>query len=220
MNFLSHFYFDGQAHNPYFNLGLVMPEFMGMVKRGWKMRPSELPAPARENDAELMKGVQYHLRMDKVFHNSWFFRENTELIRNYLLANGINGPNFRLFFVSHIMLELLMDRVLVKCRRSVVEEFYAELSAIDLRQVRDFFQAEALVYHEAFDDFFHRFLTDRFIFRYADDKAFFQALNRIFQRAQQPTFDDRQIQALQDSLAFLDKLMSDNFEQLEIELAR
>ncbi len=222
MNFLSHFYFDGLLDRPYWNLGLVMPDFMGMVKRGWKIRPHQIPEGA-SSDAyatHLIKGIKQHLSMDEFFHGSSFFKENNHLIRNSLSSSGISYPPYRMSFVSHVFLELLMDRILVKNDPSHVRQFYSELSNVSLKRLRGFFNQYALTYYSEFDNFFNRFLSQQFLFDYADDNAFLRGLNRIFERVHQPIFDRAQINEIKPFLPMLEEAIWENFFNLRSEMEK
>lgn len=222
MNFLSHFYFDGLANQPYWNLGLVLPDFMGMVQRGWKIRPHQIPEDAATDDHDrvLVGGIKQHLRMDEFFHGSYFFKENNRLIRNYLASCGIKYPPYRVSFVSHVFLEILMDRILVKQDPSLARQFYQELGNVALDRLKAFFRHYSLTYNAEFDRFINRFLKQQFLFDYAEDEAFFRGLNGVFRRVRQPEFDSAQIASIRSSLPFLEDLIWQNFFKLQTEMEK
>ncbi len=222
MNFLSHYFFDGKPNNPYFNLGLVIPDLMSMVQRGWKIPPHQFPRERNGNSPvrEMADGVRHHLEMDKFFHNAYYFEEYSRLLRNYLKAKGLSYPPYRISFISHIFLELLLDRLLVKHRPNIVHSFYQELEATNIDSVKDFFDHLSLPYYPAFDDFLQKFVNQRFLFDYACNDTFFQIFNRIFQRVRQPLFDTAQIKSLKASFEFLENLVWQNFHKLQLEMAK
>lgn len=220
MNFLSHYFFDGQANNPYFNLGLILPDLMGMMRRGWKIRSIHLTTDFthKPDFHEMKKGVQQHLAMDDFFHKSIFFKENNQLIRNYLQTYGIHGKPYRPSFISHVFLEMLMDRILVKKQRHVVDHFYDELNRVGLSRLSEFYNDLGLPYYKDFYDFLTSFIENRYIYRYADTDKFFDIVNHIFKRVRQPKFDEWQIQQLRSSLDFLEDIIWHNFFELRNEI--
>ena len=220
MNFLSHFYFDGKAGNPYFNLGLVLPDLTGMVKRGWKIGERELTDPKIADYEQLAKGIRYHLQMDEFFHKSDFFVACNELIKSELKTLGIQYPPYRLFFITHVFLELLMDRLLVKFKPSTVKNFYKELSNIDLSRIEQFFSMLTTPFYEAFNDFYRKFLDDQFLYEYPDDNRFLEALNRIFQRVRQPLFYEEQKSIIRSRLNALEVYIFRKFDLLEDEMEK
>ena len=67
VNFLSHYYFDHQEGNPYFNLGLIFPDIVRNFVRGSKLNFTIDMKDTPSADS-LQKGCIQHVQSDKIFH--------------------------------------------------------------------------------------------------------------------------------------------------------
>lgn len=214
MNFLAHFYFDGVASAPYYNLGLVLPDLMGMVKRGWKFKQSHLQNHLFPVHKAIASGALAHLEMDDWFHNTNFFVKSRSLVKATLEKARVTYPPYRPGFLSHVLLELLVDRLIVMHYPEKASEFYNELANVDLEKLRSFFGSIDLPFDEHFPCFFTRFVNNQSAFRYAQDSALLEALNQISRRVSQPVFTSTQMNDLKAKLRDLDLNMFYSFDNL------
>ncbi len=215
MNFLAHYYFDGKAQAPYYNLGLILPDLMGMVSRGWKLKKQHLLAFANADHHALAQGVKGHLLMDEWFHETAFFYKAQAQVKATLAASGIKYPPYRVSFLSHIMLEILVDRLIVQHYPHLVQRFYHELAQTSLSQIKRFFLKTGLSFNEGFAAFFPQFVSKQYAFRYTDDQAFIQSINQIASRVSQPAFTKEQQRALTAHLSGLEAAITESFRELE-----
>lgn len=215
MNFLAHYFFDGVNNAPPYNLGTVLPDLMGMVRRGWKLAYKDLHKPFDPLQQAIAEGVIAHLQMDEWFHKTSFFQAGREKVKLTLLNAGIQFPPHRPGFLAHIMLELLLDRLIIKHYPKVVSNFYQELEQVEMATIRTFFHAAGQPFDEHFPGFFSKFLEKRFVFRYADDQQLLKALNSIGQRVRQPAITGSAFADLASSLPELDLMIFNSFDQLK-----
>lgn len=215
MNFLAHYYFDGKAQAPYYNLGLILPDLMGMVSRGWKLKKQHLSAFANADHHALAEGVKGHLLMDEWFHETAFFYQAQAQVKAVLTASGIGYPPYRVSFLSHIMLEIMVDRLIVQHYPHLVHRFYYELGQTSLSQIKRFFLKTGLPYNEGFGAFFPQFVSKQYAFRYTNDQAFIHSINQIAGRVSQPSFTNDQQRALSARLPGLDAGIAESFRELE-----
>lgn len=215
MNFLAHYYFEGKKDDPYFNLGLVLPDLMGMVRRGWKVGKQNLKPFADGDHQSLAKGIHHHLTMDEWFHETAFFYQGQAHVKAALQKAGVAYPPYRLSFLSHIGLELMMDRLLVKHYPEQIRRFYAELSTIRLSQLKRFYLKSGLPFEAGFPRFFKGFLEKQYAFQYAQPDAFIRAIDHISARVRQPALTHGHHQALAQRLPGLDQTIFRELTELE-----
>jgi acyl carrier protein phosphodiesterase len=214
MNFLAHFYFDGVDGAPSYNLGLVLPDLMGMVRRGWKLKQSHLQNHVIPVHKAIASGASAHLQMDDWFHKTDFFIRGRSLVKATLEEAGVTYPPYRPGFLSHVLLELLLDRLIVLHYTSMVSKFYRELAIVSVDWVRSFFESINLTFDDNFPAFFTQFINNQFAFRYAYDTPLLEALNQIAKRVSQPVFKDDQMEDLKARLKNLDVSIFDIFGDL------
>jgi acyl carrier protein phosphodiesterase len=185
MNYLSHYYLDRIENSCHHNLGLVLPDFMAGVNRRWK--PTLHPQAKLQQDCEkqMWLGIEKHVSADKVFHSSEFFKENTTFIRQQLELHKEHFDGIRLFFLAHIMLELMLDRLILKKSVEVGHNFYNQLAEVPRPELVSSLQKAVQPDFGRFFEFFDRFLESRWIFEYVQDDKLTYALNRIMGRGGQ-----------------------------------
>jgi len=194
MNLLSHYYLDAEKGRPYYNTGLVMPDLMGSFKKGWK--PPKSVFFNNNYQKELYSGMLQHQETDRQFHASLFFTHAIPDIRKIFEKNGLKLPGVRLFFVAHIMLELMLDRLILLDSMAYADNFYSDINKVDVEQITEFFQVDTMNGEYNFSGFFQKFRDAKYIYNYVGDENFIYALNRIMKRAAQPVFEGENIVAL------------------------
>lgn len=114
MNYLSHFYFDQLSDDPYYILGIALPDLTKGHNRSWNIHPKPGEPETDPNFKSILKGWERHLEVDRLFHSSGFFAENTELIKNELKNIPFKNKEIRPYVLAHILLELLLDSILIQ----------------------------------------------------------------------------------------------------------
>lgn len=219
MNFLAHFFFDGRLNAPYFNMGLVLPDLMGISERGWKIHHLPKDDNLSPETKALKEGIEHHHQMDHFFHNSHFFRDSTEQIKTRFRQNSLDFPDHRLFFVAHIFLELMMDRIIVKADAQTAHHFYQELSQVRYSKLTAFFEEASVKANNHFPKFLGRFLEYRYALNYPDDQSLVYSLNRIFERVGHPGFEGAGILKRLNSVIFeVEKYLETQWNTLEHEM--
>jgi hypothetical protein len=189
MNYISHYFLDAQPDRPYFNFGLALPDMMGTAARGWKPAPVHV-GPAPEIHGEIAAGVSAHLTADRIFHNADFFKAGCSDLRVLFEQEGLVMPGIRMFFLVHIFLEMMLDRIIIRNRPDIGEAFYKDIGKIDEIVAMDFIRADGTDAVERFPLFFNRFREHKYVLSYTLDQSLFFATNRILNRTGQPAFPD------------------------------
>ena len=173
MNFLTHYYCDRKKGDPLYNLGLAIPDLMSMFKRGWKVNSRLSKYTLTGDFLSISEGIGQHLQADAYFHQSEFFLKNTSRIKQLMLDNQLNYRGTHFLFLSHLLLEICIDRVIVNNFPKVVAEFYTDMSTIPQQIVNDFFGEIEVAIPEGFFIFYERFVRDKFLYNYEDiEKSF------------------------------------------------
>ena len=193
MNFFSHYYLDKENINPWYKFGILLPELFPHYNQ--KLRKAVTIYAEKninETHKSIYKGIQRHYEVDKLFHNSDFFRQKTEIIKLKIIENQqLHALHYRTFFLAHIWLELLIDRTLiVNDTDNEVERFYEYLESIDIKAIQQFFtaiQKEEML--KIFIDTFERNLRMKFLHYYLDNEKLIRALLRLYSKANHSIFD-------------------------------
>lgn len=196
MNFISHYFLDHIYGNPYFNTGLAIPDFMGNINRRWKpIRNDEIQTISYEG-IQLWKGIDAHVRADAIFHNSSFFKEQTLALRLRMEKNGLKDREYRLFFLAHISLELLLDRLILLQFPGIADRFYDDLDKVDDPILKKALQSGVNTEIGTFMTFIEKFREYKYVYTYLEIEKMIYALNRIMGRAKQEAFDEQAIDSL------------------------
>lgn len=194
MNYISHYFLDAEPANPYFNFGLILPDMMGAAHRGWKPAAAHTD-PAITGNADLARGVSAHLAADKIFHNTDFFKNGCLELRGIFEENGLAAPGIRMFFLVHIFLEMMLDRIIIRNRPDVANGFYDDIEQTDEGAILDFIRSDGVSAAEKFPLFYNRFREHRYLLGYTQNESLFFAVNRILNRTGQPAFPEEKFEA-------------------------
>lgn len=124
MNFLSHYFLLPDQSNEDIVLGNLLPDLM----RGFsKIYRQEIKPREDIHTTDIVKGVHFHLKADKLFHNHDFFEKHCDILKGLIDKSQLQ--NQRNFIVSHVMLELLIDQYLMEHEKEVAPAFYKKLES-------------------------------------------------------------------------------------------
>lgn len=195
MNFLSHYYFDKDT-NPYQILGSVLPD---LFKNATKIRlhPEKNPSAFLANPkvSKILMGWNNHLAVDKYFHNSTFFFENTARIK-IDIKPMLEESLFRPSFLAHITLELILDHLLLTQQIVHVDAFYTALQNVEEEVIEEFLTISGVIDSRDFMRFFTSFMKSRYLFKYEQTASISYALNQICMRVWPEQLDDNQLLVL------------------------
>jgi hypothetical protein len=194
MNYFSHFVVDHQPGNHEYNTGLLLPD----ITRRW-IKKFQAPAPGEQISPihyAFLQGCLQHYQSDKQFHSSSFFDRYFRELSNRIGQADMAGSLERKWFISHVMLELLIDRVIVGYDKQLLDSFYESLDKADDAGLRSFLKANGMKNDDAFFTFFDHFRSVQYIYQYTDNNAFAYSLNRIMMRAGVKQFSETDSAAL------------------------
>ena len=225
MNFLSHFYFERHNTNDFIVMGVVLPDFVKNAHKDWNLNPQKaeyLYEPDPDQFA-LLTGWKRHLEVDRQFHSSGFFKEETAKLKKFILPAMNSGP-VKPFFLAHIGLELILDHLLITKNVVSADTFYRQLYSAK-GPVLDRFLAQAGLPDEVlFDKFLTNFISSRYLLSYLKMENITYALNRICMRLWAQPFTEEQLADLTGRLILYKESIQDDFmvifDQIESELMK
>ncbi len=175
MNFLSHYYFD-KSNDVYYNVGLVLPDLCRTFCKGSLQLDKTFDTP--EFNA-LKNGSIQHLRKDKVFHQSVYFKETQKAVSD-IIDNEAQWP--RKWFLNHILVEIMLDRVLMDMHPTLCKAFYTDMQAADTKIIESFLEVCGVSDYAEFGHQFVKFNEYQFIFNYLHNEKLIIALSKVYQK--------------------------------------
>lgn len=190
MNYLAHYYIDSEENRPYHNLGLILPDLLGIYSRKFKLSLEAGHYVDSELTREIFSGILKHFELDAIFHQSEFFLKHTTLIRYSLDENEVNFLATKQHFLAHILLELVIDKVFIANDFTLVERFYTDLDQIDASELLFFMKNKNDDFINGFLEFFRRFRTRRYLYGYTSVDAVIFLLNKVLERISLTAIND------------------------------
>jgi len=216
LNFFAHYFFDHELERHPFNAGLVMPDLIRNFLPGRRFQPNKVNIALLEKEgAELLAGSLRHLERDKEFHQSPFFVKSEaqlgELFRREKLEHHIP----RVWLAAHLVLELMLDRVLMKQHPGMLDNFYHSLDHTEREELNAFLHASLHIAYSTFHEGWNRFRQSRYLYYYTEDEKFAYSIMRIYMRAGvSAEWNDEQLQALQAMLEPTEAIIFENLSLL------
>ncbi|TAE86704.1 MAG: hypothetical protein EAY81_05220 [Bacteroidetes bacterium] len=179
MNYFSHFWVDGKNDHHFYNVGLILPDFARKQVKSF-LKP---PVFNQANHEQLHQGCLAHYHADKLFHQSVFFttllHQANVIINSAPFSAGVN----RKWFLAHIFVELMLDRLLTKAYKPALDSFYHSLEQVSENELSDFLTLYGASDIDLFIRHYNHFRSARYIYFYPDNIKFVYSLNRIMIRA-------------------------------------
>lgn len=223
MNFLSHYYFDKDKTNSYEVFGMLLPDLLKNADKSWSIHPekNESLFSTNKNQTAILSGWKRHLEVDRIFHNSAFFKHHQHQIK-LAIREEIIGSSVKPFFLGHIGLELLLDNLLISEKLISIELFYYHLANVNEDEIKLFLKINRISNEEKFLHFFQRFVKDQYVYSYADEAKITYALKRICMRLWSDPFTIEQEIAITERLInYKSKLREDFiiiFDQIDAQI--
>ena len=185
MNLVSHFFLDKDRKDRFFFVGVCSPDLVSNFNRKIRLKKSSLPL-LRENEItpdqlNFYQGVLRHFEVDRLFHSSPFFKEETAYLTGLLKTTLKDFEVKRAFFVAHIMLELVLDRVLIRRHKDLLLDFYKNFQQHDVPKLVQYTEWLAQEPMAGYDLFLQKFASRQFLYRYVDLRYLSNVLRNILQ---------------------------------------
>ncbi len=213
MNFLSHYYFDRASNNNFQIIGSVLPDLVRNAVPNANLFPDKIKSSLSLNEKCILFGWNKHLLVDKHFHSSHFFSEQTAKLKP-LLIPIVHETQIRPSFLAHIALELLLDHLLLEEQIISAKKFYETLKNVDRAELESFLFKAKLQQIELFFSSFDKFIASEYLFSYKKLESISYALNQICLRLWPEGLDQTQRSTLTEALAVFKKNINNTFLQI------
>lgn len=223
MNFLSHFYFERNNTNDYIVMGVVLPDLVKNAHKDWNLHPQKNEDLfLQDQDLQaLLTGWKKHLEVDRKFHSSLFFEEQTAQLKKLILPILDSGP-VKPFFLAHIGLELVLDHLLLTRNIVNADTFYTQLTKAHSAALDQFLIRANIPDPARFEKFISNFISSRYLLSYEKIDNITYALHQICKRLWNTPFTDEQLSQLTLKLETFSQQLENNFltifNQIEKEL--
>lgn len=212
MNFLSHYFYDHKKGDSYFNLGLILPDLLRNFVPGSKIEVESVQHSTSESLA-LKDGCTLHVQSDVKFHAWPTFKELMSTVTS--MIRNSEHPIARDFFISHIFVELLLDRKLLLSHPSLANELYSDFERVESQALKQFLSSYQFDKFEQFNAGFKRFLEVRYLEHYGDPQIILYSTERICTKMRLPTFSKGQKNVLLHIIDALDVSIAEATIELE-----
>ena len=194
MNFVSHFYLDRQrSADSRFFLGVITPDLVGIFDRRIKLKPHTMPEVLPEHlslpQLAFYTGVQRHFEADAVFHTCDFFLEETRELVSRLRVHFEEEQLPRSYFLAHILVELILDKVLMKAHPEILPEFYGHLGSIPYQEQLLLTEWVCGTPMHRYQAYMMRFLEKQYLYDYAEWRHILFVMRRILDKVNISTGD-------------------------------
>ncbi len=200
MNYFAH----GRAFtdDPYFLIGTAVPDMLNVVDRNIRVRSDRASAFLAAEDvatAAIAAGIVQHHHDDAWFHRTGAF---AELSLNFSVAvRDILGgdDSFRSHFLSHILVEILLDSELIEKYPSQLQLYYDALRCVDPSKLADAVTFMSGRHAIGIGWLLPRFIDERFLWDYPEDEKLLKRLNQVMRRVRLPLLPEEFLQLFPDA---------------------
>lgn len=182
MNFLSHFFLDRKVTHPHFIVGVCTPDLVSLYNREIRIKQLPLMSHPSPDYLTFYQGVLRHFETDRIFHNCEFFHTQTAYISQFLKAEFTDKGMKRAFFVAHVLLELMIDKVLIQQDANLVKDFYTHFETLGIPEIAHLTEAVVSKPTQQYSDFLGRFISHKYLFHYSEYEYIVYVLKRIVRR--------------------------------------
>ncbi|MBO6515354.1 MAG: hypothetical protein JJ975_02285 [Bacteroidia bacterium] len=189
MNFLSHYYFDQQKGNGYFNLGLIFPDIVRNFVRGTKLNLN-IDISNESNELQLLRGCIQHVQSDKIFHSWQGFHDMMHQVTQQIRASEHDIDKD--WFISHILVELALDHHLIKANPQLAKNLYTDFETVEIEVLHSFLARNDFSNFDQFTLGFDRFMKHRYLESYVESDNIVFALGKICNKMGLTPFSDGQ----------------------------
>lgn len=167
MNYFSHFFLLPNYEDNYLTLGSIFPDLLRDSKVNTLINNDEINNTTRPEILSLEHGINHHIRLDSIFHNSDFFKTTVRDFSEKIRQNPSISLNKYTYFFAHILIELLIDHLLILQYPSLLNRFYSNLDSINNALMRSIFERYLPNNDfELFENKFNLFQNKKFLYNY------------------------------------------------------
>ena len=215
MHFLSHYYVDRHLGSAYFALGALIPDISPHFTRTYNGVIRRREWDFEGGLAEIHRGVLRHYDVDKQFHSSLQFQKSCQNALSQMMIEGLDRDRYRLSFLAHITVEVMLDRQLIVQNNGLTSVYYELLESIRMDNFRKYLKALMTDQQmEATIRVFERFLEVKFLNYLEQTEGAAEGIMRTAHRAIGVDFTEADREKLINALHNIDLEMRYSWNKL------
>ena len=217
MNYLSHYYFDRDEDNKYFNIGLILPDLARSHIAKLRINPYKNITFTTKEIASMNDGCNKHFASDRKFHNWMTFVELTNKATDMIRESGDKDIN-RDYFITHIMVEILLDKILLDQNPTLTDDFYAMIDSVEMDWILKFMRYAGLQDDELWKGQHKRFMKAAFLKSYTSVENVVAAVEGVCANLGMIELNDDQRNLLIEICEAIEPELARSIDALEIQL--
>lgn len=217
MNYLSHYYFDRDEDNKYFNIGLILPDLARSHIAKLRINPYKNITFTTKEIASMNDGCNKHFASDRKFHNWMSFVELTNKATDMIRESGDKDIN-RDYFITHIMVEILLDKILLDQNPTLADDFYAMIDSVEMDWILKFMRYAGLQDDELWKGQHKRFMKAAFLKSYTSVENVVAAVEGVCANLGMIELNDDQRNLLIEICEAIEPELARSIDALEIQL--
>ena len=217
MNYLSHYYFDRDEDNKYYNIGLILPDLSRSHIAKLRINPYKNITFTTKEISSMNDGCNKHFASDRKFHNWMTFVELTNKATDMIRESGDKDIN-RDYFITHIMVEILLDKILLDKNPSLADDFYAMIDSVEMDWILKFMRYAGLQDDELWKGQHRRFMKAGFLKSYTSIENVIAAVEGVSANLGMIELNDDQRNLLIEICKAIEPELARSIDALEIQL--
>ena len=215
MHFLSHYYVDRHLDRAYFALGAMIPDISPHFTRTYNSVIRRREWDFEGDLTEIHRGVLRHYDVDKQFHSSLQFQKSCQNALSHMMIEGLDRDRYRLSFLAHIAVEVMLDRQLIVQNNGLTIVYYDLLESIRMDNFRKYLKVLMTEQQmEATVRTFERFLEVKFLNYLEQTEGAAEGIMRTANRAIGVDFTEADREKLINALHNIDLEMRYSWNKL------
>ena len=182
MNFLSHFSLDRTHSDSNFLVGVCIPDLLSIYNRKLRIKRISHHLVYVPPLQQFYQGIIRHYDTDSVFHTCPFFERENQIVAQELRELFPNGAINRSYFVAHVLIEILIDKILIGEDESLVKDFYFHFQKVGVHKITDMTQKLLETPVSTFHGFLQKFIDNQYLYHYESYEYVVFVLKRIVGR--------------------------------------
>lgn len=171
MNFIAHYFLDHSNPESFFAIGAATPDLLSIYNPGLRVKNHHLKSQSlffKPEHSIFHAGLKRHFQADAIFHSSEFFARETALISAAMHEKMEDANIPRKFFLAHILVELILDRVIMRDHPNIVMNYYHHFDTTSMKSVKE--TTEFVVGHDLpnYEHFLNKFKENRYLLHYLE----------------------------------------------------
>ena len=171
MNFIAHYFLDHTNPESYFALGAATPDLLSIYNPALRIKHHHLKSQSlffKPEHGIFYSGLKRHFLADALFHSSEFFSAEMKRISIELSEELPDEAIPRKFFLAHILVELILDRVIMRDHPNIIMDYYHHFDTTPMRQVKETTEFVAGHTLPNYEHFLNKFKENRYLLHYLE----------------------------------------------------